>query len=256
MKDRFNFWLDLDISKGASGANTTEEDRYKNMIFEGIASDNSTDMEEESMDPAGFELDYFLKNGYFNLDHLPTRSPTNKSRYWIGEPLEAKIVDGNKFYVKGKLWEKSPEARAFWDKCLEMRESGSQRKPGMSIEGKALERDKKNQNKITRALITNVALTFNPVNGNSYMDIVKGVQKSDYVDYEFESEKPFAPNTPILEYDRDGYHIIIDRNFRVIATPLNVGKELSTFYKQFQNKVINERVLCDCVEKLGEKFVF
>ena len=29
MKDRFNFWLDLDISKGVSGANTTEEDRYK-----------------------------------------------------------------------------------------------------------------------------------------------------------------------------------------------------------------------------------
>lgn len=33
----------------------------------------------------------------------------------------------------------------FWDKAIEMKESGSTRKPGMSVEGKALERDKRNQ---------------------------------------------------------------------------------------------------------------
>lgn len=255
MKDRFNFWLDLDIYKSDNPSNISEEDKYKNMIFEGIASDSSIDMEDESLDPSGFVLDYFLNNGYFNLDHLPTRSPVNKSRFWIGEPIDAKILDGNKFYVKGKLWERSPEARAFWDKCLEMKESGSKRKPGMSIEGKALERDKKNKNKITKALITNVALTFNPVNGNSYMDILKGIQKSDFVDYEFEDSNEFD-NSSILEYDRDGYHIKIDKNFKVIATPINISKELSYFYKQFKNKVINEEVLNKCIDKLGNKFGF
>ena len=45
-----------------------------------------------------------------------------------------------------------------------MQESGSTRKPGMSVEGKALERDKKNPKRVTKALITNIALTMTPVN--------------------------------------------------------------------------------------------
>lgn len=75
--------------------------------------------------------------------------------------------------MKGKLWEKSPEARAFWDKAIEMKESGSTRKPGMSVEGKALERDKRNPKRVTKALITNIALTMTPVNTKTYLDIEK-----------------------------------------------------------------------------------
>ena len=51
----------------------------------------------------------------------------------------------------------------------------------MSIEGKALERDPKNEKHITKAIINNIALTFTPVNFNSYIDFVKGIQSQDFI---------------------------------------------------------------------------
>lgn len=101
------------------------------MIFEGLASDSSIDSEDESMNPNGFVIDRFLKHGLINLDHLPSRSPINKSRFWIGHPLDA-YVKNNKFYVRCQLWKKSPEARAFYDKaleCLQAAPTGSQVSP-------------------------------------------------------------------------------------------------------------------------------
>lgn len=177
----FNFFVPCSFAKAQDTTQYPrgDERRYENMVFEGIASDNSKDYEGESMEPNGFDISHFLKHGLLNLDHLTIRAKELKSRFWIGEPLAAKIMD-NKLWVKGKLWKNSPEARAFWDKCLEMAESGSSRKPGMSIEGRALERDPKNPKHITKAIINNIALTFTPVNFNSYIEIAKGIQTRDF----------------------------------------------------------------------------
>ena len=94
-------------------------------------------------------------------------------------------------------------------------ESGSTRRPGMSIEGKALERDPKNEKHITKAIINNIALTFTPVNFNSYLDFVKGVQEQDFI-----------PTGSLIKsrLDRDimfekvigDKRIVIDSKFRII----------------------------------------
>ena len=62
----------------------------------------------------------------------------------------------------------------------------------MSIEGKALERDPMNPKRITKALITGLAITPTPVNANTSLDLVKGIQKDDYVDLKFEEEIEFT----------------------------------------------------------------
>ena len=212
----FNFWLPIDFMKSEEATQYERGDdrRYENMVFEGIASDSSEDYQGDSMEPNGFVIDYFLKHGLFNLDHLTVRAKELKSRFWIGEPLGGRIIN-NKFWVKGKLWSESPEARAFWDKCIEMKESGSTRRPGMSREGKALERDPKNEKHITKAIINNIALTFTPVNFNSYLDFVKGVQEQDFI-----------PTGSLIKsrLDRDimfekvigDKRIVIDSKFRII----------------------------------------
>jgi hypothetical protein len=212
----FNFWLPIDFMKSEEATQYERGDdrRYENMVFEGIASDSSEDYQGDNMEPNGFVIDYFLKHGLFNLDHLTVRAKELKSRFWIGEPLDGRIIN-NKFWVKGKLWSESPEARAFWDKCIEMKESGSTRRPGMSIEGKALERDPKNEKHITKAIINNIALTFTPVNFNSYLDFVKGVQEQDFI-----------PTGSLIKsrLDRDimfekvigDKRIVIDSKFRII----------------------------------------
>lgn len=246
--DKFNFWMPLTFEKSSSPENTTPENKYSNMIFEGLASDDSVDDEGESMTPNGFILDRFLKTGLINLDHLPSRAEKNKSAYWIGEPIDA-YVKNNKFYVKGKLWEKSPEARAFWDKALQMKESGSSRKPGMSIEGKVLERDKDNPKKVKRALITNVALTFQPVNSNSYADIVKGKQSNDFVNYEFESDKGFDNDDKIiLEWeDEKGNLLCLDSDFKIKVKkkPSFKVKDMDIISKNYEKGKISKKILDD-----------
>lgn len=250
MYDRINFFVELDISKAKKNSNTIIEDKYDNMILEGLASDNSTDDEGEIMEPGGFILDRFLKFGLINLDHLPTRSPINKTRFWIGEPLEAKINKG-KFWLKCKLWKKSPEARAFYDKALEMQESGSTRKPGFSIEGKALERDPMNPKRVTKLLITNVALTMCPVNSNSYADIVKGRQSQDYIEHEFECGN--NQSIILLDYEVDGYKITVNKSFQVSTTKLEQSPALAEKLEQLYNKGhISQRVYNDFVKKIGQ----
>lgn len=204
----FNFWLPIQFAKAKNGSVSSDDDRYANMVFEGIASDSSKDYEGESMEPNGFIIDHFLKHGLFNLDHLTIRSDKLKSRFWIGEPIDGKIIN-NKFWVKGRLWKDSPEARAFWDKCIEMKNSGSTRQPGMSIEGKVLERDAKNPKHITRAIINNIALTMTPVNFNSYMEIVKGLQKDDYIPVKHRK------NDVMFQLVRGNRRLIIDSSFNV-----------------------------------------
>lgn len=241
MYDNFKLYTELDICK-ADGGEVKRDDpnRYKNMTFSGVASDRSKDDEKETLDPNGFVYDRFLKNGLFNLDHLPTRSATNKSRYWIGEPIEATVKDG-KFFVKGKLWEKSPEARAFWDKALEMKESGSNRKPGMSVEGKALERDPKNPSKITKALITNVALTFTPVNPNTYLDIQKS-SPNDFMD-----ERASAI---LLEYILGDSRITVGRDCRLSIEKSFGSKQrnIQEIFESFKKGFISKKVFDDFIE--------
>lgn len=248
--DNFKLYTELDIEKATKGVTRDDPDRYKNMIFSGVASDRTKDAEEESLDPNGFVYDRFLTNGLFNLDHLPTRSPVNKSRWFIGEPLEAYVKDG-KFYVKGKLWEKSPEARAFWDKALEMAESGSTRKPGMSVEGKALERDPKNPSRVTKALITNVALTFTPVNPSTYLDI----QKSN--GFDFRDQKDIQAASILLEYESGGQLIRIDRNGNPSIQKSN-GFSVGNFgaiYKSYQDGLISKKIFDDFVKNLENNLV-
>lgn len=205
----FNFWLPIDFGKSKETTQYPKGDerRYENMVFEGLASDDSVDFEGESMVPNGFDISYFMKHGLFNLDHLTSRAKELKSRYWIGEPISAEIKN-NKFFVKGKLWKNSPEARAFWDKCIEMKESGATRRPGMSIEGKALERDPKNPKRIIRAQINNIALTMTPVNYNSYLDMVKGVQTSDFIPVE-------EQEAIIFEKSVGNVRLVVDSEFRI-----------------------------------------
>jgi hypothetical protein len=208
MNNDFNFFVPLDEKVIEKATKLPASERYNNMVLEGVASDDSEDIEEEILEPAGYVTNHFLNGGYINYEHLAKRSP----KFIIGEPTFAE-VKGNKFFIKAKLWPNSEVARDAWDKIIEMKESGSKRRPGWSIEGKALVRDPMNPKRIKKALITNCALTFAPVNGNTYADIVKGVQKEDYVDpiYDVDTEeKEF-----IFEFEQKGKKYRVGKDFKV-----------------------------------------
>lgn len=169
-KPDFRFYVPIDDKLIEKAANKTEKTgRYDKMQIEGIASSNDEDSDEEILEPKGFDLSRFLKIGYINWDHQLKTDPTAL----LGEPIEAKIVN-NKFYVKAKLYKDSPKARDLWDTMIMLKNSGSTRSMGFSIEGKALERSDSNPKHVTKALITGLAVTPSPKCESTYADIVKG----------------------------------------------------------------------------------
>lgn len=217
---KFNFFVPIDEESIRKAAEAPIENRYDNMVLEGLASDDTEDTDKEVLEPDGFITDYFLQSGTVNYEHLAKKSP----KYIIGEPIDAKVTN-NKFYVKAKLWKQSQIARDLWDKVLEMRESGSKRKLGWSIEGKSLLKNPLNQKNIKRALITNIALTFNPVNANSWADIVKGQQKEDFVELDYETTTEEAPY--LYEFERNGKVYRLSPDYQIYAVGIEKAMDIA-----------------------------
>lgn len=183
-KDNFNFFIPLEVEKGTTNSN--DSNRYKNMFLSGVASTADVDSDEEILEPSGFDLSVFRTKGTINYEHLSKHSPLNI----VGEPVLAEIKD-NKFFIKGKLWEKSPKARDLWDTLQIMQESGSTRKLGWSIEGKPTMKDPHNPKRIMKALITNIALTFMPKNPSTFAEICKGLGSEKELDYDIPTDVPY-----------------------------------------------------------------
>ena len=240
--EKFNFFTEVDIPEEIFKASQQDESKkYDNMIVYGKASTNDEDKQGETLEPAGFDISSFLANGLINLEHFPTRK--GDPSYWIGEPIDAKI-DGNDFFIKGKLWKDHPKARALWDTLNIMKSSGSTRKLGWSIEGNAIERDKRNKKRILKAKINHVCLTFSPVNANTYADILKGNQDEDYIDYEFKTDKKtHGGKTILLEIEENGKKITIDKDFKITVKSMDMESTEPLRRESLKKKVLDLRNL-------------
>lgn len=212
----FNFWVPLEDNQYLEKAAKTqkgEDKRYENMYLAGLASNNAKDSEGEVLEPSGYDLSRFLKYGFINFEHKSKNDP----KFIIGEPVEGKVIN-DEFHVKGKLYRDSELARNLWDTVLMMKGSGATRKLGWSIEGRATERNPMDPKRITKALITGIALTFQPVNINSFAEICKGSQKEDFVDYEYDNEVMLQKaeiSNNLYEFQINDKHYVITKSFQM-----------------------------------------
>jgi len=205
MESNFNFWMPIEVDIRKSGKGKPQ------MRIKGVASTADVDTDQEVLEPAGFVLDRLVKSGYFNYDHRAKENPM----YIVGEPDKAEIRNGQ-LYVEGNLYD-TPLARDIWEFATTLQKSGSTRKLGFSIEGKALERDPFNQKRITKALLTGIAITPHPKNSNTLMDVVKGCS---YKEYEFDLEKSIQGKPIIMEsFNKETGEIIsIDSDLKINKT--------------------------------------
>lgn len=215
-ENRFNFCVPCELIEKSSKDKNGKE--VKEMIIGGVASTNDKDEDGEILEPSGYILDRFLSSGTMNFEHLSKKS----SKFIVGEPTKAKVV-GDKLLIEAKLWNDSKLANEIYQTMQEMKNSGSTRKAAFSIEGKALERDKFNPKRITKALITACAITFSPVNRNSWADIVKGNQREDYIEpvYEKKSDK----EDHFFEFKKGNKTFRVGKNFEVYEV---ISKDMST----------------------------
>lgn len=150
----FRFAIPLDLKKSADGKT----------YFEGIASTEDTDLFGETVVQAGMDINYFLDRGFFNWNH--EKGPDSK----VGIPTDAKFTDQG-LYVKGYFLD-TPKAEAVIDLGMALKKAGSNRRLGFSVEGKIRRREGK---VIRDSWVKDVAITAEPVNPNTYMDLCRSL---------------------------------------------------------------------------------
>lgn len=174
--DIINIFTPIHLIKGTDGKGRSK------MRLAGIASTSSQDADGEFLDPAGFELDYFLKSGFMNWNHQASKDPLAI----IGKPTEA-VTKAEGLYIACDLFENSPRAKEVYELAEIMEAQGIPL--GFSIEGKVLERDAKNPKIVKKAKITGCAITANPKNTDAVAEIIKGHSFGTLSAYDNEDEE-------------------------------------------------------------------
>lgn len=266
MQDKFNFFVESSISdeiyKAASSNPTT---KYDNMILDGTASTADEDSSGETLYPDGFDISEFLQNGLINLEHFTIRK--GSPDFWIGHPIDASIKN-NEFYIKAKLWKGNQHAEKLWDNLLVMKANNVPRALGWSIEGNKQVVDPNNKKKILKAKINHCALTFSPVNKNTFANIVKGGQGSDFVPLAYNKQETDGGEYLLVIEENDKI-ITIDKNFSVKIKPKSMttdsirplipeGKgripQWDSFIKAINEGMVKKDKIVEIFNKLNKKY--
>lgn len=160
----FQLWTPItDLSKA--------EDDEGSIKIGGICSSENEDQAGEIILQSGLDFSYFLKRGYFNLEHQP--GPGNV----LGNPTSIKPARAENgkpaTYVEGILYTTKSKARDVIDTIKAMNKAKADRKIGFSIEGSVLARDKRNPKIITKAKVMNVSITSAPCNTDAQFEMIK-----------------------------------------------------------------------------------
>ena len=178
-KVKFNFWCPVDISKAIDPSTGKEI-----MRLGGIASTSDKDSDGEFLDPKGFDIKPLVEKGIVNWHHQAKDKPATI----IGEPSKAEIRKEG-LYIETDLYPSSEVARDVYTLAETLEKDSKTRRLGYSIEGKVVERDKKNPKIIKKAIITGVAITHQPKNPKTFADIIKGeIDDDDEVEESMDTE--------------------------------------------------------------------
>lgn len=130
------------------------------------ASTASRDFQGESIDPLGIDDSYFIDNGWVDYEH-------DKGTI-IGVPTSNCFTDSNHgLYVEAKLFKNNKYVQNIMKLWTNLKEVGSDRKIGFSIEGQINKRDSDDPTIIREVQITGVAVTTNPANPDATWDVVQ-----------------------------------------------------------------------------------
>jgi len=134
----------------------------------GVISTDEVDLQGERVLQKGLDFSYFLKKGCFNYEHQ------SGAQNLLGYPTK---ITQRKGYteVEGVLLLDKPKARDIFETASAMRKAGGHRTLGFSVEGQVIERDPMNPKIVTKAKVINCAITSNPINPDTSLQLIKSV---------------------------------------------------------------------------------
>lgn len=159
----FTFWMpaefpDLEKSRG--------KDIPARVPIEGIAATEDFDDVGEQILVKGCDITWLQNRGIFNYEHLAKKDPDAI----LGEVESAwkdPETDPTKIMVKGFLWGKDKLVQSILAKAEAMREANSNRRWGLSIEGKIFARE--GNYKIVKSMAHSVAVSMQAINRGAFI---------------------------------------------------------------------------------------
>lgn len=206
-RENFKFFVPFEIEKAK------DKEGKEVMKISGIASTADRDSDNEVLDPSGFDLSYFMSNGFINWHH----QAKDKPEAIIGEPTKAEIRPEG-LYVEGLLYPESKLAKQVYELAKGLETSSTKRRLGFSIEGKVIERDTLDERHVKKAKITGLAITPTPKNHTTFLDIIKGnFNEFDNDEIEITPESIANGGTQhIIDITRpNGDRVTVDANYNI-----------------------------------------
>jgi hypothetical protein len=181
------FYFFAPLVKGAG------KEKDGDRIIEGVAATPDRDAHGETVRMDGLDVSYLFRFGKINWEHR------KEPGYIIGKPLNGDITP-ERFKLRSKLFKGMPIADQAWS-LLQATSDDDEPALGYSVEGKVLERNPRNPTDVIRAMVVNVALTANPVNANTYADVVKSFGGGG-----FSKSLTLASAAPLIRESLEGLH--------------------------------------------------
>jgi len=166
--DTFARWVPLrldPIIKAEREGDTDVEETSKALIA-GICSTRDMDLEGEVIEQDGLDWSYFLNNGWFNHEHQQGAGAV------LGHPVKINQLDDNRTHVEGVLYLDKQLGRDVYETAVAMKKAGGDRSLGFSVEGQVLQRDPRNNKRVLKARVLNVAITAHPVNPHTNLELI------------------------------------------------------------------------------------
>lgn len=154
----FNFCLPVELSKGA-------DDEWR---IRGVASTEGVDLQGETVRQDGLDISALQAGlGLFNYDH--EKGPEN-----LLGAIDSAEKTPSGLQVEGYLFKHQPRSVAFYNILNSLKDEHKHRVK-MSIEGKIIKRAGEDGKVIAKAKIDKVALTVDPVNTETYVEVMKSL---------------------------------------------------------------------------------
>lgn len=149
------------------------DDGIGEMRIGGLASTSSRDREGEIVIQDNLDISQLLNNGFVNFDH------NNEKIIGYPDREKTRFTDEG-LYIESVLLNGVPLAEEIYKTALALKNSGSDRRYGYSIEGRITKRDPINKDKILKAEVYGVAITPTPCNSDCTWEVLeKSFSSSD-----------------------------------------------------------------------------
>jgi len=163
------------------------EDTDDEWVMGGIASTDYKDTDGETLLPNGADLEYFIRHGEVNFNHL-----SKGLDYIVGYPKTAFLNSNGHIEVTFGLFKEKKLSEKIYEHALSLELVDTATTLGLSIEA-IVPKDGRNEDdptKVEKWVMTGVAIVPSPKNKETFCRIIKGHGSQD-VEFDEKSEKEF-----------------------------------------------------------------